>query len=62
MEDFSPRRDDHLVEPMFAGLGVGEERGEEAETGEAARPCEPESRAPRRSAGLWRRLRDWLLG
>ena len=26
-DDFEPRENDHLVEPMFAGLGV---RGEEA--------------------------------
>ena len=28
-DEYRPREDDHLVEPMFAGLGVGEEREEE---------------------------------
>ncbi len=27
-DEYRPRREDHLVEPMFAGLGVGEDRGE----------------------------------
>ena len=30
-EPYEPRKDDHLVEPMFAGLGVGEERADEEE-------------------------------
>ena len=36
-EPFHPRKNDHLVEPMFAGLGVGEgdEAGENAANAEA---------------------------
>lgn len=35
--DYQPRENDHLVEPMFAGLGVGEEEEERAKE-------EPDSR------------------
>jgi len=55
-EDYSPRRDDHLVEPMFAGLGVGdgeEEGSEEVESGEV----EAHGERP----GFWRRLWSWLV-
>ncbi len=30
-EPYRPRPEDHLVEPMFGGLGVGEEHREPAE-------------------------------
>jgi len=54
-EDYSPRRDDHLVEPMFAGLGVGDDEEEVREEGEAG---EVEARGERR--GFWRRVWSWL--
>ena len=55
-EDYSPRQDDHLVEPMFAGLGVGEDETE----------CEPETEpevadSPDSATnGVWGRILAWF--
>lgn len=47
-DDFTPREHDHLVEPMYAGLGCGgEERRVEAD-GPAASAAAP--------SGLWAAL------
>ena len=37
-EPYRPREDDHLVEPVFAGLGVGDEEGAESERDDVRRP------------------------
>lgn len=48
-DDYRPRPDDHHVEPLFGGLGVGEsERGE------------PEPREPEPPRGFLARLRGAL--
>jgi hypothetical protein len=39
-DDYQPRETDHLVEPMFAGLGVGEEGEEEPSREEPGAPIE----------------------
>ena len=56
-EDYSPRQNDHLVEPMFAGLGVEGDEDEARDDGDFA---EREARTER--PGLWRRIWTWLAG
>ena len=41
-EEFQPRENDHLVEPMYAGLGVGEE-------GETTEPAVEHVEEPRKT-------------
>ncbi|MFT5289317.1 MAG: hypothetical protein ACI8QS_001084 [Planctomycetota bacterium] len=49
-QGFRPRKHDHLVEPMFEGLGVGEQP-----SGEEQQPRVPWFvRLLKRIAGLWR--------
>lgn len=59
---YRPRVDDHLVEPMFAGLGVGEEdvEGSEGEPTPGAGDRSGPSPERRRPDGLWARLRAWM--
>ncbi len=54
-DDFEPRENDHLVEPMFAGLGVGEEDAADDE-------AEPQNEEVRTGflAALLRSLRRWF--
>lgn len=49
-ETYRPRESDHLVEPMFAGLGVGDEDAGETEKEPQVRPT------------LWTRLVRFLRG
>ncbi len=55
--DFRPRPHDHLVEPMFAGLGV--DAGDEGRGNQPAESSDDTER-PRPRRLLWARLLRWF--